>query len=293
MAGRGRFTEPPNAGPAINRPHGDSKNIVNKNVRLSRVCRKSGAFTLIELLVVIAIIAILAAMLLPALASAKEKAKRASCLSNLRQIGVASIMYAGDSKDVLVPAGTVGGATEPNHPYELDSGNLDTWASVGLRISTNGTANAWSCPNRPGLASFNPANGGQWTLGYQYFAGFKTWKNNLGTSFKAASPIKTAASKPYWMLASDLILHRDGIGWGSQASEIPPDGYSNLPAHKSKGGTPAGGNEVFIDGSGRWIKASNMRYITYGWDAAKQFYFYQDNLSEVFGAQTGNLTPIQ
>src|SRR3989475_9414901 len=110
--------------------------------------RKTRAFTLIELLVVIAIIAILAAMLLPALSRAKRRGQQTSCLSNLKQIGLAFALYLDENQDRFADRrdlkSSLPGGYRPWTSWPA-SDPRGGWAAVVLQ-NCGASHTIWSCP---------------------------------------------------------------------------------------------------------------------------------------------------
>jgi prepilin-type N-terminal cleavage/methylation domain-containing protein len=144
----------------------------------------ANGFTLIELLVVIAIIAILAAMLLPALASSKERALRVNCASNLKQIGAGIFMYAGDNQDQM-PLCFIRSGGSTWYPYEVGRLGGTTWASGPHNLGP-----LWETKVVPDAQVFYCPSGKKYESGYtyEYYSEVASWPFGTDLSKNPSNP---------------------------------------------------------------------------------------------------------
>ena len=214
---------------------------------------KAKGFTLIELLVVIAIIAILAGLLLPALAGAKERGRRANCISNLRQIMMAAHIYGNDNNDRVFP-----GLRDNGEWYVL---SLST--PVYSYISNMYGDKVFDCPNLypshyPGITDdpngrHETATG--WYIGYIYNGG-KPIPAGIGWT----SPLRLTEDP-------SLVLFAEANLWNTTSAIIPhtargPRQTPGSTGFLSTGGKDArqlgaaGGHVATLDGAVCWRKAA-------------------------------------
>ena len=234
---------------------------------------KHNGFTLIELLVVIAIIAILAAMLLPALANAKEKGKRAKCTSNLRQIGIGLQLYAEENRDYL-PQWSPADPSKGQALWDL-AWSMAAGLAGGSTNSMNRMRQVCYCPGGfttvQDTAFWWDYMSGHRVTSYQFIISRDGGQTGYPTTLRAPKGFLVKLTVPYTNLYSlattELVtdcVPSEGSGtlndkfvnvYTSNPAELPR-GYN---ASHMGGNLPAGGNILFMDNHVEWRKFRQMQ----------------------------------
>jgi len=263
---------------------------------------RGAGFTLIELLVVIAIIAVLAAILLPALAAAKQRAIRAQCMSNLHQIEIALVAYGNDFNDKLpvLPAGGAWSWDVPTNAAQIILSAVNNTKKVLYCPGTAPRFTEWENYEDPSLDAkgfvknlwdWGATKSGLNILGYLFAfssLGTSTYliASNQNTTLLPERPRMYDNIPGYYYPAipanADRVLVADttlcspsGANYNQRYTynyvDVAGGFYLHHISPHLKGTAPAGGNIGFKDGHAEWRKfdamdaRSNCSYVTFWW----------------------------
>ena len=229
-----------------------------------RARRRRAGFTLLELLVTVSIIAILAGLLLPALASARAKARAIQCVHNLRQLSTACLLYASDAEDAfpynmgtdeirrVVAQGRYDNWTSSIMSWELDADNTNKFLLTrgGIGPELSGTAAVYKCPNDLVVSDLQAQHG--ITARVRSYS-MNAMVGNAGQYSRGGHNVNNPDYKQFFRTGeiprpADIFVfieeHPDSIGDGYFLNRVEEREWTDLPASYHNGAA----NLTFADG---------------------------------------------